>query len=92
MEETKIMASGSHFNDTLMANGNNGNSDHLFSCAPKSLQMVPAAMKLKDTCSLEGKLGHTLHIKKQRHHFADKSVQTKLWFLPQSCVDVRVGP
>ena len=24
--------------------------------APKSLQMVPAAMKLKDTCSLEEKL------------------------------------
>ena len=24
--------------------------------APKSLQMVNAAMKLKDTCSLEGKL------------------------------------
>ena len=25
-------------------------------CAPKSLQMVTAAMKLKDPCSLEGKL------------------------------------
>ena len=31
----------------------------LFFCAPKSLQMVTAAMKLKDTCSLEGKLGST---------------------------------
>ena len=32
-----------------MANrwGNNGNSDRLFSWAPKSLQMVTAAMKLK---------------------------------------------
>ena len=28
----------------------------LFSWAPKSVQMVTAAMKLKDTCSLEGKL------------------------------------
>ena len=28
----------------------------LFSGTPKSLQMVIAAMKLKDTCSLEGKL------------------------------------
>ena len=28
----------------------------LFFWAPKSLQMVIAAMKLKDTCSLEGKL------------------------------------
>ena len=42
----------------FMANrwGNNGNSDRLFSWAPKSLQMVTAAMKLKDTCSLEEKL------------------------------------
>ena len=42
----------------FMANrwGNNGNSDRLFSWVPKSLQMVTAAMKLKDTCSLEEKL------------------------------------
>ena len=41
-----------------MANrwGNNGNSDRLLSWAPKSLQMVTATMKLKDTYSLEGKL------------------------------------
>ena len=41
-----------------MANrwGNNGNSNRLyFSWAPKSLQMVTAAMKLKDACSLEEK-------------------------------------
>ena len=31
-------------------------SDFIFFCAPKSLQMVTAAMKLKDTFSLEGKL------------------------------------
>ena len=40
----------------FMANrwGNNGNSERpLFSWAPKSLQMVIAAMKLKDACSLE---------------------------------------
>ena len=35
---------------------NNGNSDRLLFWSPKSLQMVTAAMKLKDTCSLEGKL------------------------------------
>ena len=34
---------------------NNGNSDKLFSWASKSLQMVTAAMKLKDACSLEEK-------------------------------------
>ena len=31
--------------------GNNRNSDRLFSWAPKSLQMVTAAIKLKDICS-----------------------------------------
>ena len=42
----------------FMANiwGNNRNSDRLFFWAPKSLQMVTAAMKLKDACSLEVKL------------------------------------
>ena len=43
----------------FMANrwGNSGNSVRLyFSWAPKSLQMVTEAMKLKDACSLEEKL------------------------------------
>ena len=42
----------------FMANrwGNSANSDRLYFWeAPKSLQMVTAAMKLKDACSLEGK-------------------------------------
>ena len=36
--------------------GNSGNSERLSFWAPKSLQMVTAAMKLKDACSLEEKL------------------------------------
>ena len=41
--------------------------------APKSLQMVTAAMKLKDACSLEEKLWPTRqHIKKQRHYVVNK--------------------
>ena len=36
--------------------GNSGNSVRLFFEAPKSLQMVIAATKLKDAYSLEGKL------------------------------------
>ena len=36
--------------------GKNGNSERLFSWSPKSLQMVTAAMKLKDSFSLEEKL------------------------------------
>ena len=35
---------------------NNENSDRLFSWAPKSLQMVTAAMKVKDTCFLGRKV------------------------------------
>ena len=57
-QKTKIMASGPI---NFMANrqGNNGNSDSLYLfiyCAPKSLQMMTAAMKLIDAYSLEGKL------------------------------------
>ena len=55
IQKTKIMASGSH---QFMANRwrNSGNNDRLFLGAPKSLQMMIAAMKLKDAYSLEGKL------------------------------------
>ena len=45
----------------------------LFWGAPKSLQMVIATMKLKDTYSLEGKLYQPRqHIEKQRYYFANK--------------------
>ena len=37
-----------------------------------SLQMVTAAMKLKDAYSLEGKFQPRQHIKKQIHYFANK--------------------
>ena len=33
--------------------GNNGNSDRLYSLGVQNLQIVTAAMKLKDACSLE---------------------------------------
>ena len=56
IQKTKIMY-GIQFHH-FMANGwgNNGNSERLFWVAPKSLQMVTEAMKLKDMCSLEEKL------------------------------------
>ena len=45
----------------------------LFLWAPKSLQMVIAAMKLKDAYSLEENYDQPRqHIKKQRHYFANK--------------------
>ena len=46
-------------------------SDFIF-WAPKSLQMVTAAMKLKDACSLEESYDQLQqYIQKQRHYFAD---------------------
>ena len=52
IQKTKIMASGPI---TLWGIDGETVSDFIFG-APKSLQMVTAAMKLKDTYSLEGKL------------------------------------
>ena len=47
-------------------------ADFIFG-APKSLWMVTAVMKLKDTYSLEEKLcPPRQHIKEQRHYFANK--------------------
>ena len=52
IQKTKIMASGPITSWEI-----DGNSVRLyFLGAPKSLQMVTAAMKLKDACSLEEKL------------------------------------
>ena len=58
--------------------GNSGNSVKLyFWGAPKSLQMVTAAMKLKDTCSMEESYDQPRqHIKKQRHYFANKNLSS----------------
>ena len=58
IQKTKIMVSGP-ITSWQYGGGKNGNSDRLFSWAPKSLQTVTAAMKLKDTCSLEEKLWQT---------------------------------
>ena len=53
--------------------GNSGNTVRLyFWGAPKSLQMVIAAMKLKDTPWKESYDQPREHIKKQRHCFANK--------------------
>ena len=50
----------------------------LFSWAPKSLQMVTVAMKLKDACSLEEKLWQPRqHTEKQRHYLANKGLSSQ---------------
>ena len=59
----------------------------LFSWAPKSLQMITAAMKLKDTCSLEERLWPTRwYIKKQRHYFANKGPSSQSYGFSSSHV------
>ena len=69
-----------------MANrwGNIGNSDRLyFWGAPKSPQMVTAAMKLKDACSQKKSYDQPgQHIKKQKHYFATKVCLVKGMLFP----------
>ena len=55
IQKTKIMASSPITSWEIDGEIVETVADFIF-WAPKSLQMVIAAMKLKDTCSLEGKL------------------------------------
>ena len=55
IQKTKIMASGPITSWEIDGESVETVSDFIF-WAPKSLQMVTAAMKLEDTCSLEEKL------------------------------------
>ena len=54
IQKTKIMASGPI--TPWQIDGETMETETLFFGAPKSLQMVTAAMKLKEACSLGGKL------------------------------------
>ena len=55
IQKTKIMASGPITSWEIDGETVETVSDFVF-WAPKSLRMVTAAMKLKDACSLEGKV------------------------------------
>ena len=59
IQKTKIMASGPITSWEIDGETVETVSDFLFLGAPKSLQMVTAAMKLKYAYSLEGKLWPT---------------------------------
>ena len=54
IQKTKIMASGPITSGQIDSQTMETATDFIF-WAPKSLQMVSAAMKLKDACSWEGK-------------------------------------
>ena len=55
IQKTKIMAAGPITSWEIDGETVETVADFIFG-APKSLQMVMATMKLKDACSLEGKL------------------------------------
>ena len=59
IQKTKIMASGPITSRQIDGETVKTVPDFIFFWTPKSLQMVTAAMKLKDTSSLEGKLWPT---------------------------------
>ena len=59
IQNTKIMASSSITSWQIDGETIETVKDFIFLGAPKSLQMVTAAMKLKDICSLEEKLWQT---------------------------------
>ena len=66
IQKTKILASGPITSRQIDGETVETVTDFIFG-APKSLQMVTAAMKLKDACSLEKSYGQPRqHIKKQR--------------------------
>ena len=56
IQKTKIMASGPSISWQIDGETVETVANFIWGGAPKSLQMVIAAMKLKDTYSLEGKL------------------------------------
>ena len=87
IQKTKIMASGPHH---FMAN-RWGNSWEqwltLFWGAPKSLQIVTAAMKLKDGCSLEENSDQPRqHIKKHRHYLVNRAPSNQSYSFSSSDV------
>ena len=59
IQKTKIMASGPIISWQINGDAMERESETLFYQAPKSLQVVTAAMKLKDACFLEEQLWAT---------------------------------
>ena len=86
IQKTKIKASGSI--TSWQIDGKQWKQwQTLFMGASKSLQMVIAAMKLKDACSLEESYDQPRqHIKKQRHYFANKDLSSQSYGFSSSHV------
>ena len=85
IQKTKIMASSPI--TSWQIDGETMETDTLFWGAPKSLQMVTAAMKFKDSCSWKKIYDQPRqHIKKQRHDFANKGPSSQSYGFSSSHV------
>ena len=81
IQKTKIMASGPITSWQIDGEAMETVTDYFFE-APKSLQVVTAAMKLKDTPWKESYDQPRQHIKKQRHYFANKGLSSQTTVFP----------
>ena len=73
IQKTKIMTSGPITSGQIGGETVEMMTDFIF-LGSKSLQVVNAALKFKDVCSLKKSYDKpTQHIKNQRYHFATKS-------------------
>ena len=84
IQKTKIMASGPI--TSWQIDREIVETVSLYFWAPKSLQMVIATMKLKDTPWKESYEQPRQHIKKQRHYFATKCPSSQGYGFPSSHV------
>ena len=82
IQKTKIMASGPITSWQIDGETVKTVADFIFWGAPKSLQMVIAAMKLKDAPWKETYDQPRQHIKKQRHYFVNKIRLVKAMVFP----------
>ena len=88
IHKTKIMAS-SPITSWEIDGENSGNSE--FYWAPKLLQIVTAAMKLRHLLLGRKAMSNLDSILKSRDiALLQRSVSPKLWFFQWSCMDVRV--
>ena len=77
IQKTKIMASSLITLWQIDGETMETLTDFIFGGAPKSLQMVTVAMKLKDTPWKESYDQPRQHIKKQRHYFVNKGLSSQ---------------
>ena len=86
IQKTKIMASGPIISWEIDGETVETVSDFILG-ASKSLQMVSAAMKVKDAYSWKESYDQPRqHIKKQRHYFANKGLSSQGYGFPSSHV------